>query len=130
VRIKDDLEKGIEELEKIKVKYDNIKAPGASQFNPGWHEALSLRNLLITTEAVARAALMREESRGAHSRVDFPGESAEWFKYNIVLSKDADGNMDVRKVERPEPDAELKRIGESGLEELEKEVAEDQANGK
>jgi len=130
VRIKDDLEKGIEELEKIKAKYDNIKAPGASQFNPGWHEALSLRNLLITTEAVARAALMREESRGAHSRVDFPGESAEWFKYNIVLSKGADGKMDVRKVERPEPDAELKRIGESVLEELEKEVAEDQANGK
>ena len=130
VRIKDDLEKGIEELEKIKAKYDNIKAPGASQFNPGWHEALSLRNLLITTEAVARAALMREESRGAHSRVDFPGESAEWFKYNIVLRKGADGKMDVRKVERPEPDAELKRIGESVLEELEKEVAEDQANGK
>jgi succinate dehydrogenase / fumarate reductase flavoprotein subunit len=130
VRIKDDLEKGIEELEKIKAKYDNIKAPGASQFNPGWHEALSLRNLLITTEAVARAALMREESRGSHSRVDFPGESAEWLKYNIVLRKGGDGKMDVRKVERPEPDAELKRIGESVLEELEKEVAEDHANGK
>jgi len=130
VRIKDDLEKGIEELEKIKARYDNIKAPGASQFNPGWHEALSLRNLLITTEAVARAALMREESRGAHSRVDFPGESAEWLKYNIVLRKGGDGKMDVRKVERPEPDAELKRIGESVLEELEKEVAEDHANGK
>jgi len=130
VRIKEDLEKGVEELEKIKVKYGNIKAPGASQFNPGWHESLALRNLLITTEAVARAALMREESRGGHSRVDFPGESDEWFKYNIVTKKGADGKMDVQRVERPEPDPELKRIAESVLEDLEKEVAEDQANGK
>jgi len=130
VRIKDNLEKGVEELEKIKERYKNIKAPGASQFNPGWHEALALRNLLITTEAVARAALMREESRGGHSRVDFPGESEEWFKYNIISKKGADGNMEVDRVERPEPDAELKRIAESVLEELEKEVAEDQKNGK
>ena len=130
VRIKDGLEKGIEELEKIKDRYKNIKAPGASQFNPGWHEALALRNLLITTEAVSRAALMREESRGGHSRVDFPGESAEWFKYNIVSKKGADGNMEVNKVERPAPDPELKRIAESVLEELEKEVAEDQKNGR
>ncbi|MBL4752120.1 MAG: fumarate reductase/succinate dehydrogenase flavoprotein subunit [Flavobacteriales bacterium] len=130
VRIKDDLEKGIEDLESIKDKYKNVKAAGASQFNPGWHEALAMRNLLITTEAVSRAALMREESRGGHSRVDFPGESAEWFKYNIVSKKGADGNMEINKVERPEPDAELKRIAESTLEELEKEVAEDQKNGR
>ncbi len=123
VRTKEDLEKGIEGLEKLKERYKDIKAPGASQYNPGWHEALSLRNLLITSEAVARAALMREESRGAHTRVDFPGESKEWIKYNIVTKKGADGKMEINKVERPEPDAELKRIGESELEALEAEVA-------
>lgn len=126
VRTKEDLEKGIEGVEKIKEKYKNIKAPGASQYNPGWHEALGLRNLLITSEAVARAALMREESRGGHSRVDFPGESKEWIKYNIVTKKGADGKMEINKVERPEPDAELKRIGEADLEALEEEVAAEQ----
>ncbi|MBL4658063.1 MAG: fumarate reductase/succinate dehydrogenase flavoprotein subunit [Flavobacteriales bacterium] len=130
VRTKEGLETGIDGLEKTKEKYKNVKAPGASQFNPGWHEAISLRNLLITTEAVSRAALMREESRGGHSRVDFPGESPEWLKYNIISKKGADGNMDVQRVERPEPDAELKRIAESELEALEAEVAEDQKNGK
>ena len=126
VRTKEDLEKGIDGLEKIKEKYKNIKAPGASQYNPGWHEALALRNLLVTSEAVARAALIREESRGAHTRVDFPGERDEWIKYNIVTKKGADGNMEVSKVERPEPDAELKRVGESELEALEAEVAAEQ----
>ncbi|MCH7534767.1 MAG: fumarate reductase/succinate dehydrogenase flavoprotein subunit, partial [Bacteroidetes bacterium] len=64
IRNKTDLETGIAKLEALKEKYKNVKAPGASQFNPGWHEALALRNLIITTEAVTRAAHMREESRG------------------------------------------------------------------
>ena len=74
IRTKDQLEKGIDEIEKIKEEYKTVKAKGTSQFNPGWHEALGLRNLLITSEAVARAAKFREESRGAHTRADFPGE--------------------------------------------------------
>ncbi len=123
VRIKERLEEGIRKLEAMKQDYKEVKAPGASQFNPGWHEALGLRNLLITSEAVARAALMREESRGAHTRIDFPDEMDEWLKYNIVTSKGADGNMKNIKVERPEPDPELARIARSKLEDLEAEVA-------
>ena len=123
IRNKADLETGIANLEKLKSDYKEIKAPGASQFNPGWHEALGMRNLLITSEAVARAAHMREESRGAHTREDFPGEQEEWFKYNIILSKGADGNMQVEKVERPKPEPELERIARLELEELEAEVA-------
>ena len=93
IRTKDQLEKGIDEIEKIKEEYKSVKAKGTSQFNPGWHQAISLRNLLVTAESVARAARMREESRGAHTRVDFEGESDEWLKYNVVISKSDDGKI-------------------------------------
>ena len=122
IRTKDDLEEGIAKLEEIQTSYKTVRAKGASQFNPGWHEALSLRNLLITTEAVAKAALLREESRGAHTRADFPGEQPDWIKYNIVSAKGADGKMKLTKVERPAPDPELKRIAESKIEDLELEI--------
>ncbi len=125
IRTKNDLEKGIEQLEQLKETYKNVKAKGASQFNPGWHEALGLRNLLITSEAVARAALLRKESRGAHTREDFPGEQLEWLDYNIISRKGADGNMELIKVKRTNPDAELKRIAESSIEDLEKEITEE-----
>ena len=125
IRTEDDLNKGIDKLEEIKEAYKNVKAKGASQFNPGWHEALGLRNLLITAEAVARAALLREESRGAHTRADFPGEQDHWIKYNIVTTKGSDGKMQLTKVERPDPDPELVRIAKSTIEDLEKEIAKE-----
>jgi succinate dehydrogenase / fumarate reductase flavoprotein subunit len=122
VRTEEELKTGIENIEKLKGDLANVKAPGASQFNPGWHEALGMRNLLITTEAVARAAFQRQESRGAHTRLDYPGERDEWLAYNNIISKGADGNMQVNKTERAEPDADLKRIAESTIENLEVEV--------
>lgn len=125
IRTREDLETGIGEIENIKEDYKTVKAKGASQFNPGWHEALAMRNLLITAEAVARAAELREESRGAHTRADFPGEQKEWLNYNIVSKKGVDGNMELSKVERSMPDGELRRIAESTIEDLEKEIAEE-----
>ena len=96
-----------------------MKAPGTSQYNPGWHEALAMRSLLITSEAVTRAALMREESRGAHTRLDFPGERAEWVKYNVIIKKGAGGAMSVEKRERPEGPAHLVAIANAKIEDLE-----------
>jgi succinate dehydrogenase / fumarate reductase flavoprotein subunit len=119
VRTKEDLEKGISEIERLKEAAKNVKAHGASQFNPGWDEALSLRSLLITSEAVARAALVREESRGAHTRIDFEGERDEWVKVNIVTRKGADGRMDVRIVQRAEAPADLAAIAHAKIEDLE-----------
>ncbi len=126
IRSKENLEKGIDALEKMKADYQTVKAKGAGQFNPGWHEALAMRNLLITAEAVARAALQREESRGAHTRSDFPGEQDEWLNYNIVSKKGADGNMSLSKTERLKPDPEMERIAKSTIEDLEKEIAQEQ----
>ena len=122
IRSKEELEKGISKLESLKEAYKTVKAKGASQFNPGWHEALSLRNLLITAEAVARAALLREESRGAHTRADFPGEQEHWLGFNIVSFKGSGDEMKLQKVERPNPDAELERIAKSSIEDLEREI--------
>ena len=106
----------------IKSKIKDVKAPGSSQFNPGWHEALALRNLLISAESVVKSALIREESRGAHTREDFPSEREEWIKYNIINKKGKDGKMETKKVKRSNPDPELKRIAYSKLDALEKEV--------
>ena len=123
VRTDELLSKGIDGLSSLWGKFKNVKADGACQFNPGWHQAISLRNLLVTAESVARAARMREESRGAHTRVDFEGESDEWLKYNVVISKSDDGKMIAEKTLREEPDPELKRIAELSIDELEKEVS-------
>jgi succinate dehydrogenase / fumarate reductase flavoprotein subunit len=122
VRTDELLSEGLDGLSNLWKKFNNVKADGASQFNPGWHQAISLRNLLVTAESVARAAKMREESRGAHTRVDFEGERDEWLQYNVVISKSNEGTMIADKVMRDEPDPELKRIAELSIEELENEV--------
>jgi succinate dehydrogenase / fumarate reductase flavoprotein subunit len=119
VRQKDELETALGELEVIKREVAQAKAPGAAQYNPGWHEAIALRSLVITAESVTRAGLMREESRGAHTRLDFPGESDEWVRYNVVVKRRADGGMDVRKEQRPDPPKELAAIAYATLADLE-----------
>jgi succinate dehydrogenase / fumarate reductase flavoprotein subunit len=119
VRKKDELEVALAELEALKQEAATMRAPGASQYNPGWHEALSMRSLLVTSEAVTRAALTREESRGAHTRLDFPGESPEWVKYNVIIKKRGDGSMEVEKRARPEGPAHLVAMANAKIEDLE-----------
>jgi succinate dehydrogenase / fumarate reductase flavoprotein subunit len=119
VRNDEDLGKGIEEIEALKARVANVKAPGASQYNPGWHEALAMRSLMIVSEAVARAARMRQESRGAQFRVDFPKEDAHWLGYNVVIRRGKDGAMEVEKVERPPGPPHLVAIAQATIEDLE-----------
>ncbi len=119
VRTGPELETAVEQLGVLKVRAKNLKAPGTSQYNPGWHEALSAKSLLIVGEAVARAAHLREESRGAHTRLDFEGEREECARFNIVIRKGPSGEMRIEKAERPEPPKELAAIAYATLEELE-----------
>ena len=79
---------------------------------------------MVVSEAVARAALIREESRGAHTRLDFEGERDEWLRYNVMARRAPDGSMQVEKVERPAPPPELERIARSEIEDLEREIAQ------
>ncbi|MBH15593.1 MAG: fumarate reductase/succinate dehydrogenase flavoprotein subunit [Cytophagia bacterium] len=125
IRTKKEIIDGVNTINNLKSQFKNVKAPGTSQFNPGWHEAIALRNLLISSEAVAKSALLREESRGAHTREDFPDERKEWLEYNIINKKGKDGEMETLKEKRNEPDTELNRIANSSIEELEKEVKKD-----
>ena len=129
VRTNELLLEGIKGILDLWDNFNNVKADGASQFNPGWHQAISLRNLLVTSEAVARAARMREESRGAHSRIDFEGERDEWLQYNIILKKSSSGTMSAEKILRDKPDPELERIAKLSIEELEAEVIHDKSQG-
>jgi succinate dehydrogenase / fumarate reductase flavoprotein subunit len=122
VRSEELLREGLAQLDNLRRSVKNVKAEGASQFNPGWHEAIALRNLLITAEATAKAALTREESRGAHTRIDFPDERDDFLNVNVVTYKGEDGSMKAKKVNRTEPPAELNRIANLSIEELEQEI--------
>ncbi|MEX2402335.1 MAG: fumarate reductase/succinate dehydrogenase flavoprotein subunit [Rhodothermales bacterium] len=118
IRTREKLEAGLVRLEALRERLRSVKAAGASQYNPGWHQALDLGPLLVTSEAVARAALMREESRGAHTRLDFEGEREAWGGRNIIISKGEDG-MEIRVEERGEPPADLAAIAFASIEALE-----------
>ncbi len=119
IRSAEQMEEGIEGLERLRERAEHVRASGASQYNPGWHEALDLHSLLTMSEAVARAALTREESRGAHTRTDFEGEDEAWGRRNVVVSK-KDGEMTVRVVEREAPPEELAAIAYASIEKLER----------
>jgi succinate dehydrogenase / fumarate reductase flavoprotein subunit len=100
IRRAEEMKLALEALDELKLR--RVSAPGGRVFNPGWHLALDLRNMLLVAECVARAALMREESRGGHTRDDFPAMSSEWRKGNLVSSLNQAGDgIDVTKQPMP-----------------------------
>jgi succinate dehydrogenase / fumarate reductase flavoprotein subunit len=110
VRKEDEMLRALEGLQKLKARAVKASADGNREYNPGWHTAIDLRNLLTVSEATTRAAIERKESRGAQYREDFPGKSEEYAKFNIVLRRNAKGDMDlIRQPLTPMP-AELKQI--------------------
>ncbi len=83
---------------------------GNREYNPGWHTALDLRHLLTVSQAITLAALERKESRGGHFRDDYPEKDPEFAKFNIVLRKDASGEMQLERRPIPPLPAELQAI--------------------
>ncbi|MGC8551369.1 MAG: FAD-dependent oxidoreductase [Phycisphaerae bacterium] len=84
-----DLTTAIAKLQEFKQRYEHVAVEeGQRMYNPGWHLCRDLKNMLICSEAIARAALMRKESRGGHSRLDFPKYDTYWGEHNIIISKD------------------------------------------
>ena len=118
-RNQEDLITGIEKITELKKKVTNVKADGASQYNAGWHEAIDLDSLCLISEAVARGALMRQESRGAHTRDDYEGEREQWGQVNIIVKKGA-SEMELRQEKIAAPSDELKKIAHASIEDLEK----------
>ncbi|MGC2109698.1 MAG: FAD-binding protein [Candidatus Korobacteraceae bacterium] len=108
-RTREDLERALEEIEKLKQREARISVEGSRLFNPGWHLALELRSMLTVSEAVARSALRREESRGAHSRIDFPNTDPQHGKYNNIIRREGSA-MTLRQEPLAEMPDELKQI--------------------
>ncbi|MGI8905630.1 MAG: fumarate reductase/succinate dehydrogenase flavoprotein subunit [Candidatus Sumerlaeaceae bacterium] len=110
VRRQDEMEGALAELEKLKRAAANVPVTGNREYNPGWHTALDLDNLLVVSEAVTRSAIERKESRGGHFRDDFPQKDPDFGKFNIVTRKGSDGSMQVAREPIPELTTELKQI--------------------
>jgi succinate dehydrogenase / fumarate reductase flavoprotein subunit len=112
-RVQEDLEKGLRELAEIKQRAANVRVEGTRLYNPGWHMARDLRNLIVISEAMTMTALLRKESRGAHSRLDYPNMDPELAKVNFVVRQKGDG-MDVTPVPVSTMPAELKALFRRG----------------
>ena len=110
VRHQDEMQRALTELETLRERARHVGVGGHREYNPGWHAALDLPNLLLVSEAIARTAIERRESRGGHFRQDYPDKDAALGRVNFVLRKGRDGRMEVTPAPIPEmPDA-LKRI--------------------
>jgi succinate dehydrogenase / fumarate reductase flavoprotein subunit len=110
IRTESDLAKALDEIQQLNIRANNTRIEGARRYNPGWHMAIDLHAMLTVSEACAKAALERKESRGGHTREDFPGPSEEFSKVNIACSLDPDGTVAIRREPLPEMPDELRRI--------------------
>ncbi|MHC4179763.1 MAG: FAD-binding protein, partial [Planctomycetota bacterium] len=110
VRTEDDMRRALDGVQNLDRRRKQVSVPGNREYNTGWHTALDLENLLTVSEAVARAAIERKESRGAQFREDYPSKDEEAGKYNIVIRREADGSMSIRREPIPEMRPDLKQI--------------------
>jgi succinate dehydrogenase / fumarate reductase flavoprotein subunit len=90
IRREEEIKAALAELEKLRERAALVSAAGGTAYNPGWHLALDLRNIMLIAECVAQAALERQESRGGHTRDDFPEMSAQWRQVNLICSMDGE----------------------------------------
>jgi succinate dehydrogenase / fumarate reductase flavoprotein subunit len=110
VRREEEMRRAVEGLKSLRERATKVSVTGNREYNPGWHTALDLQNLLTVSEIVARAALERKESRGGHFRDDFPEKDPSYGKFNIVVRRGPGGEMQVSREPIPEMRADLKRI--------------------
>jgi succinate dehydrogenase / fumarate reductase flavoprotein subunit len=114
IRTEEDLKKGLEHIERIGAETARVKVDGNRHYNAAFHQAFDMRNMLVVSEAMGRAAMMRKESRGGHAREDFPDmDKGKFSKMNIVLRKTPTG-MEVAEAPLPDVPAEIKAVLEEG----------------
>jgi succinate dehydrogenase / fumarate reductase, flavoprotein subunit len=110
VRIESEMREALAKIDGFKKRAESAAVTGNREYNPGWHTALDLKNLLTVSEAITRAALERKESRGAQFRDDYPDKNDQFSKVNTIVSKAADGSMQVRLEPLPEMPDYLKQV--------------------
>ena len=112
VRRQDEMEQALSGLDALRSRAARVSVPGNREYNPGWHTALDLQNLLTVAEAVTLSAIERKESRGGHFRDDYPEKSADYAGFNIVVRRGDDGSMRVERKPIPPMRDDLKQIVE------------------
>jgi succinate dehydrogenase / fumarate reductase, flavoprotein subunit len=112
IRTAPEMQQALKRIEALKERVANLSVEGHRQYNPGWHLALDLPHMLLVSECIARAALEREESRGGHTRDDFPATDAEWARTNIICSRAPDGSVALTRQPLPQMPSELAEIFE------------------
>jgi succinate dehydrogenase / fumarate reductase flavoprotein subunit len=110
VRNENEMREALEKINGFKKRAENAAVSGNREYNPGWHTALDLKNLLAVSEAITRAALERKESRGAQFRDDYPEKNEQFAKVNTIIAKAADGSMQVHLEPLPEMPEYLKQV--------------------
>ena len=110
VRTESEMQQALIKIEALHARAEQVGITGHRQYNNGWHTAIDLGSLLLVSEAITRAAIMRKESRGAQFREDFPSKDPEWGKHNIIVKRGADGEMLVEKRALPPMPDELQAV--------------------
>ena len=110
VRTEAEMRRALDGIEGLRSRAGRVRVAGNREYNPGWHTALDLHNLLTVSEAVTRSALERKESRGAHFREDYQDKDAAFGGVNVVVRKDPAAGMQVSRLPIPEMPAELQQI--------------------
>jgi succinate dehydrogenase / fumarate reductase flavoprotein subunit len=110
VRRESEMQEALDVVGRLRARAARVGVTGNREYNPGWHTALDLPNLLTVSEAITRSALDRRESRGGHFRDDYPEKDPAYQTFNTVIRKGADGSMQLRREPIPQIPAELQRI--------------------
>jgi succinate dehydrogenase / fumarate reductase flavoprotein subunit len=110
VRLEKEMEQALDGIGKLRERAKHVSVTGNREYNPGWHTALDLNNLLTVSEAVTRAALLRKESRGAHFRDDYPAKDETYGSFNLIVRQGKDGEMTVTREPLPPMSEDLKKI--------------------
>jgi succinate dehydrogenase flavoprotein subunit len=113
VRTEQEMQRALEALGPLAERARRVGVGGHREYNPAWHAALDLHNLLAVSEAITRSALERKESRGGHFREDYPEKDSGWGRMNIIVRKGRDGRMEISRVSIPEMPEELKHVIET-----------------
>ena len=110
VRNESEMQQALDGLRELRTRASRVGVGGHREYNPGWHAALDLHNLLTVSEAITRCAIERKESRGGHFREDFPDKRTEFSTFNFIVRKGSDGGMEISRASIPEMPAELKQV--------------------
>ena len=112
IRNKPELDQAMVKVREYQERAKTAGVEGHRQYNPGWHLSIDLKSMLTMSEAIARAAETRKESRGGHTRDDYPDPDPEWGKVNVVVRRGHDGEMQLNTEPLPQMPAELQVLFE------------------